>query len=82
MEKEPHELNGNGVYSAFSFLFILAFACGVGIFYYYTKSFNYGAIERTLARCEVNARILDSEGLIDLLYVAYNNLFTDIPLFS
>ena len=49
MEKEPYELNGNGVYSAFSFLFILAFACGVGIFYHYTKSFDYDAIERALA---------------------------------
>ena len=30
------------------------------------------ALASTLSRCEVNARILDSEGLIDLLYVAYN----------
>lgn len=35
----------------------------------YTKA---RAIARTLSRCEVNAKILDSEGLIDLLYIAYN----------
>lgn len=32
----------------------------------------------TLSRCEVSARILDSEGLIDLLYVAYNRDEADI----
>ena len=35
----------------------------------YTKA---KSMIRTLSRCEVNAKILDSEGLIDLLYVAYN----------
>lgn len=41
----------------------------------YTKA---RSIARTLSRCEVNARILDSEGLIDLLYVAYNRDESDI----
>lgn len=41
----------------------------------YTKA---RSIARTLARCEVNAKILDSEGLIDLLYVAYNRDESDI----
>jgi len=35
----------------------------------YTKA---RSLARTLSRCEVNAKILDSEGLIDLLYAAYN----------
>jgi len=41
----------------------------------YTKA---KSIIRTLARCEVNAKILDSEGLIDLLYVAYNRDEADV----
>jgi len=41
----------------------------------YTKA---RSIIRTLSRCEVNASILDSEGLIDLLYVAYNRDESDI----
>ena len=41
----------------------------------YTKS---RSLARTLSRCEVNAKILDSEGLIDLLYVAYNRDEADI----
>lgn len=41
----------------------------------YTKA---RSIARTLSRCEVNAKILDSEGLIDLLYVAYNRDESDI----
>ena len=41
----------------------------------YTKA---RSLARTLARCEVNARILDSEGLIDLLYVAYNRDESDL----
>ena len=41
----------------------------------YTKA---RSIIRTLSRCEVNATILDSEGLIDLLYVAYNRDESDI----
>lgn len=41
----------------------------------YTKS---RSLARTLSRCEVNAKILDSEGLIDLLYVAYNRDESDI----
>ena len=41
----------------------------------YTKA---RSIERTLARCEVNARILDSEGLVDLLYIAYNRDESDL----
>ena len=41
----------------------------------YTKA---RSLARTLSRCEVNARILDSEGLIDLLYVAYNRDESDI----
>jgi len=41
----------------------------------YTKA---RSIERTLARCEINARILDSEGLVDLLYVAYNRDEADV----
>ena len=41
----------------------------------YTKA---KSMIRTLSRCEVNARILDSEGLIDLLYVAYNRDESDI----
>ena len=41
----------------------------------YTKA---RSIARTLARCEVNARVLDSEGLIDLLYVAYNRDESDV----
>lgn len=41
----------------------------------YTKA---RSIARTLSRCEVNARILDSDGLIDLLYVAYNRDESDV----
>lgn len=41
----------------------------------YTKA---RSMIRTLSRCEVNATILDSEGLIDLLYVAYNRDEADI----
>lgn len=41
----------------------------------YTKA---KSMIRTLSRCDVNARILDSEGLIDLLYVAYNRDEADI----
>lgn len=41
----------------------------------YTKA---RSMIRTLARCEVNATILDSEGLIDLLYVAYNRDEADV----
>ena len=41
----------------------------------YTKA---RSIIRTLSRCEVNATILDSEGLIDLLYVAYNRDESDV----
>ena len=41
----------------------------------YTKA---KSIIRTLSRCEVSAKILDSEGLIDLLYVAYNRDESDI----
>ncbi len=41
----------------------------------YTKA---RSIVRTLSRCEVNAKILDSEALIDLLYVAYNRDESDI----
>lgn len=41
----------------------------------YTKA---RSIIRTLSRCDVNANILDSEGLIDLLYVAYNRDESDI----
>lgn len=41
----------------------------------YTKA---KSIIRALSRCEVNAKILDSEGLIDLLYVAYNRDESDI----
>lgn len=41
----------------------------------YTKA---RSIIRTLSRCDVNASILDSEGLIDLLYVAYNRDESDI----
>lgn len=41
----------------------------------YTKA---RSIARTLSRCEVNAKILDSEGLIDLLYVAYNRDESDL----
>jgi len=41
----------------------------------YTKA---RSIIRTLSRCEVNARVLDSEGLIDLLYVAYNRDESDV----
>jgi len=41
----------------------------------YTKA---RSIIRTLSRCEVNARVLDSEGLIDLLYVAYNRDEADV----
>lgn len=41
----------------------------------YTKA---RSIARTLSRCEVNAKILDSEGLIDLLYIAYNRDESDI----
>lgn len=41
----------------------------------YTKA---KSMIRTLSRCEVNAKILDSEGLIDLLYVAYNRDESDI----
>lgn len=41
----------------------------------YTKA---RSMIRTLSRCEVNATILDSEGLIDLLYVAYNRDESDI----
>ena len=41
----------------------------------YTKA---RSLIRTLSRCEVNATILDSEGLIDLLYVAYNRDEADI----
>lgn len=43
----------------------------------YTKA---KSIIMTLSRCEVNAKILDSEGLVDLLYVAYNR--DDSDLFS
>jgi len=41
----------------------------------YTKS---KSMIRTLSRCDVSAKILDSEGLIDLLYVAYNRDEADI----
>lgn len=41
----------------------------------YTKA---RSLARTLSRCEVNAKILDSEGLIDLLYVAYNRDESDL----
>ena len=41
----------------------------------YTKA---RSIAGALGRCEVNARILDSEGLIDLLYVAYNRDESDV----
>lgn len=41
----------------------------------YTKA---RSIARTLSRCEVNAKILDSDGLIDLLYVAYNRDESDV----
>lgn len=41
----------------------------------YTKA---RSLIRTLSRCEVNATILDSEGLIELLYVAYNRDESDI----
>ena len=41
----------------------------------YTKA---RSIAGTLSRCEVNAKILDSEGLIDLLYVAYNRDEADV----
>lgn len=41
----------------------------------YTKA---RSLAITLSRCEVNAKILDSEGLIDLLYVAYNRDEADI----
>ena len=41
----------------------------------YTKA---RSLIRTLSRCEVNARVLDSEGLIDLLYVAYNRDEADV----
>lgn len=41
----------------------------------YTKA---RSMIRTLSKCEVNANILDSEGLIDLLYVAYNRDESDI----
>lgn len=41
----------------------------------YTKA---RSMIRTLAKCEVSANILDSEGLIDLLYVAYNRDEADI----
>lgn len=41
----------------------------------YTKA---KSMIRTLSRCDVNAKILDSEGLIDLLYVAYNRDDSDI----
>lgn len=41
----------------------------------YTKA---RSMIRTLSKCEVNASILDSEGLIDLLYVAYNRDESDI----
>lgn len=41
----------------------------------YTKA---KSMIRTLSRCEVSAKILDSEGLIDLLYVAYNRDEADI----
>lgn len=36
------------------------------------------SIIRTLSRCEVNAKILNSEELIDLLYIAYNRDDADI----
>ena len=39
---------------------------------------NARSIIRSLSRCEVNANILDSEGLIELLYVAYNRDQADI----
>ncbi len=38
------------------------------------------SITRTLSRCEVNTKILDSDGLIELLYMAYNR--DDADLFS
>lgn len=41
----------------------------------YTKA---RSLARTLSRCEVNAKILDSDGLIDLLYVAYNRDESDV----
>ena len=41
----------------------------------YTKA---RSMIRTLSRCDVNARVLDSEGLIDLLYVAYNRDESDV----
>jgi len=36
------------------------------------------SLARTLLRCEVNAKILDSEGLVELLYVAYNRDDSDM----
>ena len=33
---------------------------------------------RTLSRCEVNSKILDSKGLVELLYNAYNREDSDI----
>ena len=41
----------------------------------YTKA---RSVIRSLSRCEVNANILDSEGLIELLYVAYNRDEADV----
>lgn len=36
------------------------------------------SIMRTLSRCEVNSKILDSKGLVELLYNAYNREDSDI----
>ncbi len=41
----------------------------------YTKA---RSIMRTLTRCEVNSKILDSQGLIELLYNAYNRDDADV----
>ena len=41
----------------------------------YTKA---RSIIRTLTRCEINSKILDSQGLIELLYNAYNRDDSDI----
>ena len=41
----------------------------------YTKA---RSMMRTLTRCEVNSKILDSQGLIELLYNAYNRDDADV----
>lgn len=41
----------------------------------YTKA---RSIMRTLTRCEINSKILDSQGLIELLYNAYNRDDSDV----